>query len=162
LARGRVRELCNRSGTSGPKCLYGFDFEALMTNAPEYRSQLQIGRTGPKRPISRPSPARLSLQPLFILGSFFESTEPYRMPYALFCDEAKLSKAYPTEADVWRLARESGLVVDVTTNARRSAVHLRLDNDYEIKACAAEPEEDPWQNRADAEQQMQLNIPFSA
>jgi hypothetical protein len=84
------------------------------------------------------------------------------MPYALFCDEAKLSKAYPTEADVWRLARESGLVVDVTTNARRPAVHLRLDNDYEIRACAAEPEEDPWQNRADAEQQMQFNITFYA
>jgi hypothetical protein len=84
------------------------------------------------------------------------------MPYALFCDEAKLSKAYPTEADVWRLARESGLVVDVTTNARRSAAHLRLDNDYEIRACAAEPEEDPWQNRADAEQQLQLNITFYA
>jgi hypothetical protein len=82
------------------------------------------------------------------------------MPYALFCDEAKLSKAYPTEAEVWRLARESGLVVDVTTNARRSAVHLRLDNDYEIKACTAEPDEDPWQNRADAEQQ--LSIPFYA
>jgi hypothetical protein len=82
------------------------------------------------------------------------------MPYALFCDEAKLSKAYPTEADVWRLARESGLVVDVTTNARRSAVHLRLDNDYEIKACAPEPEEDPWQNRADAELLLQLHIPF--
>ena len=84
------------------------------------------------------------------------------MPYALFCDEAKLSKAYPTEADVWRLARESGLVVDITTNARRSAVHLCLDNNYEIKACAAEPEEDPWQNRADAEQQMQLIIPAYA
>ena len=84
------------------------------------------------------------------------------MPYALFCDEAKLSKAYPTEADVWRLARESGLVVDITPNARRSAVHLCLDNNYEIKACAAEPEEDPWQNRADAEQQMQLIIPVYA
>jgi len=34
------------------------------------------------------------------------------MPYALFCNEAKLSKAYPTEADVWKLARKSGLVVD--------------------------------------------------
>ena len=32
------------------------------------------------------------------------------MPYALFCNEAKLSKAYPTEADVWKLARQSGLV----------------------------------------------------
>ena len=33
------------------------------------------------------------------------------MPYALFCNEAKLSKTYPTEADVWKLARQSGLVV---------------------------------------------------
>ena len=24
------------------------------------------------------------------------------MPYALFCNDAKLSKAYPTEADVWK------------------------------------------------------------
>jgi hypothetical protein len=85
------------------------------------------------------------------------------MPYALFCDEAKLSKTYPTAADVWRLARESGLVVDdITADARRSVVHLRLDNDYEIKPCMAEPEEDPWQNRDDAEQQLQFAITFYA
>ena len=82
------------------------------------------------------------------------------MPYALFCNEAKLSKAYPTEGDVWRLARLSGLVVDVTISARRSSVHLQLDNDYEIRACAPEPEEDPWQNRAEAEQE--FNIPFAS
>ena len=82
------------------------------------------------------------------------------MPYALFSNDSKLSKAYPTEADVWRLARQSGLVVDVTVSARRPAVHLQLDNDYEIKACAAEPEEDPWQNRAEADQD--FNIPFSS
>ena len=35
------------------------------------------------------------------------------MPYALFSNDAKLSKAYPTEADVWAMARRSGLVVDV-------------------------------------------------
>ena len=35
------------------------------------------------------------------------------MPYALFSNEAKLSRAYPTEADVWKLARMSGLVIDV-------------------------------------------------
>ena len=34
------------------------------------------------------------------------------MPYALFSNDAKLSKAYPAEA-VWKLARKSGLVVDV-------------------------------------------------
>ena len=38
------------------------------------------------------------------------------MPYALFCHEAKLSKTYPTEADVWRLARQSGLVVDAASD----------------------------------------------
>src|SRR3981189_2956908 len=31
------------------------------------------------------------------------------MPYALFSNEAKLSKAYPPEADVWRHARLTGL-----------------------------------------------------
>ena len=43
------------------------------------------------------------------------------MPYALFCNEAKLSKAYPTEADVWKLARQSGLVVDAVSEEERSA-----------------------------------------
>ncbi|MGJ5009992.1 hypothetical protein ACQR05_19655 [Bradyrhizobium oligotrophicum] len=81
------------------------------------------------------------------------------MPYALFCNDAKLSKAYPTEGDVWRLARQSGLVVDVMINARSTA-HLQLDNDYEIRPCAAEPEEDPWQNRVEAEQE--FNIPFAS
>ena len=28
------------------------------------------------------------------------------MPYALFSNDAKLSKAYPTEADVWKRARQ--------------------------------------------------------
>ena len=31
------------------------------------------------------------------------------MPYALFSNDAKLSKAYPTEADVWKLAGKAGL-----------------------------------------------------
>ena len=49
------------------------------------------------------------------------------MPYALFCNEARLSKTYPTEADVWKLARQSGLVVDVVTeiNDRAPAPWLR-------------------------------------
>jgi hypothetical protein len=37
------------------------------------------------------------------------------MPYALFCNEARLSKADPTEAEVWKLARQSGLVVDAVS-----------------------------------------------
>ena len=35
------------------------------------------------------------------------------MPYALFCNDAQISKAYPSEADVWKLAQTSGLVAYV-------------------------------------------------
>jgi hypothetical protein len=73
------------------------------------------------------------------------------MPYALFSDGAKLSKAYPTEADVWKLARQSGLVVDVATGDHKPIPHPVLDNDYEIRPCPTDPLEDPEQNRAEAE-----------
>ena len=73
------------------------------------------------------------------------------MPYALFSEGAKISKSYPTEADVWKLARKSGLVVDVATEDDRANPHPLLDNDYEIRPCPAEPLEDPEQNRVEAE-----------
>lgn len=73
------------------------------------------------------------------------------MPYALFSEGAKISKSYPTEADVWKFARRSGLVVDVATAEDKPIPHPVLDNDYEIRPCPAEPQEDPEQNRADAE-----------
>jgi hypothetical protein len=73
------------------------------------------------------------------------------MPYALFCNEAKLSKAYPTEADVWKQARQSGLVVDVASDNQRSTPRPVLDNDYEIRPCRPDPLEDPVKNRAEAE-----------
>jgi hypothetical protein len=41
------------------------------------------------------------------------------MPYALFSNDAKLSKAYPTEADVWKVASKSGLVVDVSNDEEK-------------------------------------------
>jgi hypothetical protein len=77
------------------------------------------------------------------------------MPYALFCNDAKLSKAYPTEADVWKLARKSGLVIDVASAEHKPTPHPVLDNDYEIRACQLEPQEDPVQNKADAEREAQ-------
>jgi hypothetical protein len=80
------------------------------------------------------------------------------MPYALFCNEAKLSKAYPTEADVWKLARRSGLVVDVATQEAKPAPRPVLDNDYEIKPCRPDPQEDPAQNKAEAERDAQLEF----
>jgi hypothetical protein len=80
------------------------------------------------------------------------------MPYALFCNEAKLSKAYPTEADVWKLARQSGLVVDVTSEEEKPHPRPVLDNDYEIRACKADPQENPEKNREDAERDQQLEF----
>ena len=59
------------------------------------------------------------------------------MPYALFSNEAKLSKAYPTEADVWKDAQTSGprrrcgLGGDEDRDPRPV-----LDHDYEIKSCS--------------------------
>jgi hypothetical protein len=81
------------------------------------------------------------------------------MPYALFCNEAKLSKAYPTEADVWKLARQSGLVVDAARELEKAAPRPVLDNDYEIKSCQPEPQEDPARNQAEAELEAELEFP---
>lgn len=75
------------------------------------------------------------------------------MPYALFYQDAKLSKAYPTEADVWKLARKSGLVVDAVSEEETAAPRPVLDNDYEIRPCQLEPNEDPVQNKADADRE---------
>jgi hypothetical protein len=80
------------------------------------------------------------------------------MPYALFCNEAKLSKAYPTEADVWRQARQSGLVVDTATESDRPAPRPVLDNDYEIRPCRPDPQEDPDKNQADAERDAEQEL----
>jgi hypothetical protein len=80
------------------------------------------------------------------------------MPYALFSNDAKLSKAYPTEADVWKIAQRSGLVVDMVSEEESAAPHPVLDNDYEIKPCRAEPHEDPARNKADAEREARLEL----
>ena len=69
------------------------------------------------------------------------------MPYALFSNDAKLSKAYPTEADVWKMAQKSGLVVDVVSEEEKAAPRPVLDNDYEIRPCQPEPHEDPAQKQ---------------
>jgi hypothetical protein len=85
------------------------------------------------------------------------------MPYALFSNDAKLSKAYPTEAEVWKLARQSGLVVDVAfDDDDKAAPRPVLDNYYEIRQCRPEPQEDPDQNRADAERESQRDLQFDS
>src|ERR1700704_4807724 len=80
------------------------------------------------------------------------------MPYALFCHDAKLSKAYPTEADVWKLAQHSGLVVDVVSEDEKPHPRPVVENNYKIKPCRADPQESPEQNKAEAERQAQLNF----
>src|SRR5262249_14609335 len=82
------------------------------------------------------------------------------MPYALFCNDAKLSKTYPTEADVWKLAQQSGLVVDATSDGDKAHPHPVLDNDYQIRACRPDPNEDPVRNKAEAERQLKRDLQF--
>ena len=80
------------------------------------------------------------------------------MPYALFSHNDRLSKAYPTEADVWDIARRSGLVVDAVSEEESAAPRPVLDNDYEIKPCQTEPNEDPARNKAEAERDAKLEL----
>jgi hypothetical protein len=84
------------------------------------------------------------------------------MAYALFSNDAKLSKAYPTEADVWKVARKSGLVVDVASEEEKAAPRPVLDNDYEIRPCNPDPHEDPAKNKADAERDAQTEPQLSS
>ena len=82
------------------------------------------------------------------------------MPYALFSNDAKLSKAYPTEADVWKIARRSGLVVDVVSEDGEIGPRRILDNDYEIRPCKCEANEDPAKNKADADREATVEPEF--
>jgi hypothetical protein len=84
------------------------------------------------------------------------------MPYALFSKDAKLSKAYPTEADVWKHARKSGLVVDMVSDEEAAAPRRVLDQDYEIRPCRPDPEEDPAKNQADADRDEEQDFQFSS
>jgi hypothetical protein len=84
------------------------------------------------------------------------------MPYALFCHEAKLSKAYPTEEDVWKLARQSGLVVDEVSEEEEPEPRPVLDNDYEIRPCRPDPQEDPAKNKAEAERANELEFQLNS
>ena len=84
------------------------------------------------------------------------------MPFALFTNDAQISKAYPTEADVWKIAQNSGLVVDVATDEDRPGPRRVLDNEYEIKSCPAAPGEDPAKNKADADRESRAEVQFNS
>lgn len=72
------------------------------------------------------------------------------MPYALFSEDAKLSKAYPTEQDVWNIARDSGLVTDVAAEEDGVPPQQILDHDYKICECQPDPGECPLRNQDEA------------
>jgi hypothetical protein len=84
------------------------------------------------------------------------------MPYALFSNDTKLSKTYPTEADVWKHASKSGLVVDAISDGDAPAPRPVLDNDYEIRPCRPDPQEDPAKNQADAERDDEQEFQLSS
>jgi hypothetical protein len=83
------------------------------------------------------------------------------MPYALFCDDAKVSKTYPTEANVWKHAKESGLLIDVERSERALTPRRVLDNGYEIRACRPDPGENPEQNEREAREQRDYQLMLS-
>jgi hypothetical protein len=60
------------------------------------------------------------------------------MPYALFSNNVKVSKAYPTKSEVWQHAADSGLVMEVGSREEDPPRRL-LDMGYAIHECASEP-----------------------
>ena len=47
-------------------------------------------------------------------------------------------------------------------HAEKPAPRPLLDNDYEIRPCQPEPQEDPAQNKAEAKQEAELEFKLSA
>lgn len=62
------------------------------------------------------------------------------MPYALFANSTKVSKAFASKSDVWRHAEESGLVTEVGLGEEDPPRRI-LDMDYRIEQCAPDPVE---------------------
>lgn len=72
------------------------------------------------------------------------------MPYAIFCNNEQISKAFPTAADVWTHARENGLVVE-SRGQKDGRTEEFLDNEYQVLPCE-EDDEDPEVNEKEAEE----------
>ncbi|MGL4264299.1 MAG: hypothetical protein ACRCV5_11380 [Afipia sp.] len=61
------------------------------------------------------------------------------MPYALFVEDHQISRALPTETDVWHYADDAGLVVDALIQDSTGKPERVLEQGYSIRE--AEPEE---------------------
>jgi hypothetical protein len=62
------------------------------------------------------------------------------MPYALFSNSIKVSKAFPTKSEVWQHAADSGLVVEVGSREEDPPRRI-LDMGYAIHECATDQAE---------------------
>lgn len=62
------------------------------------------------------------------------------MPYALFTNDEKISRAFPTRSDVWRHAEEAGLVIELPPVDGEPA-RQELDQDYTIRPCAPDTQQ---------------------
>lgn len=60
------------------------------------------------------------------------------MPYALFSNDERISRSFPTRRDCWKHAEEAGLVVDVTSDEEKPKPTRELDKDYAIKPVQVE------------------------
>lgn len=57
------------------------------------------------------------------------------MPYALYSNDVKISKAFATKSEVWQHAAETGLVMDVSSREEDPPRRI-LNLGYAIHACA--------------------------
>jgi len=78
------------------------------------------------------------------------------MPYALFCNDAQISKAYPSEARHLELAQRSGLVVDVGADEERPGPR-RVPTTTMRSSPAGSRSEDPPRTR-----RMRAGVPDGA
>jgi len=62
------------------------------------------------------------------------------MPYALYSNDFKISKAFATKAEVWQHAAETGLVMDVSSREEDPPRRI-LNLGYAIHACTPDAPE---------------------
>ncbi len=149
---GGFRTRLRPQGLQPAAALPGFDaFSSREPMAAPHGMQGRLSLENASWPDSRRNGrrTRCNPKPLCALG---HSSGAEAMPYALFCHEAKLSKAYPTEADVWKQARQSGLVVDVATEEEKAAPRpvagQRLRNQAVPAGPAGRSRQEPGRRRA--------------
>jgi hypothetical protein len=62
------------------------------------------------------------------------------MSYALFSNDVKVSKAFPTKSEVWQHASDSGLVIEVGSREEDPPRRI-LDMGYAIHDCGPDKSE---------------------